>query len=471
MKVLSSLAVLAVLTVAARFVFLVNATTVGFAYLLLVLIVASTWGFLEASILSIAATLAFNFFFFPPVGTFSIAETENWVALITFLTTSLIASRLSTKAKRRALDAVERQQDIERLYTFSRAILLIDNSDSFPLQLVRKLAEIFQLDSAILYERETGEFFRAGPLELDDVEERLRECVLNGASFSDDQSCVLPIRLGSEPIAALAVKGARMTNSVLQGIANLLAIGLERAKAQNLASEVEATRRSERLRTTLIDAMAHEFKTPLTSIRGTTTLLLDSPDQSRENRLELLRIADEEAQHLENLIDDTVSMARLDAGSIKINPEALDVMEIIDDVKRSLKAELQGRSLDTIMEEGSGAGIFDRHLMKLAIKQLVGNALKYSPQGTPLKIMVLRAGESLRIEVKDFGPGIPLQEQGRIFERFYRSPSVKDQVTGSGLGLSIAQSIARAHGGDLTVTSFPGETTFQLILPIVCKGA
>jgi K+-sensing histidine kinase KdpD len=205
-------------------IFPVNATTVGFAYLLLVLIVASKWGFIEAAFLSIAATLIFNYFFFPPVGTFHITETQNWVALFTFLTTSLIASRLSTKAKQRALDALERQQHIEQLYSFSRAILLIDN------------------------------------------------------------------------------------------------------------------------------------------------------------------------------------------------------------------------------------------------------AAKYSPPGSPLRIRVQQDGESLTVEITDFGKGIPIPEQDRIFERFYRSPSVGNQIPGSGLGLNIARSIARAHGGDLMVASSPGESTLKLIMPLECKG-
>ncbi len=470
LRILLSLMGLAVLTFLAH-IFSVNATTTGFAYLLLVLIVASTWGFVEASVLSIAATLTFNFFFFPPLGTLNIAEAQNWVALFTFLTTSLIASRLSTMAKRRALDAVERQQHIERLYSFSRAILLIDSSEPFPAQLVRKLADIFQLDMAVLYERGTGNFYRAGPSELIGLEDPLRDAALHGTMTSSDQPySITSIRLGAEPIASLAIQGSRMPDSVLQGIANLVAIGLERARAQDLAHEMEATRRSEQLRTTLIDAMAHEFKTPLTLIRGTTTLLLDNPDQARENQMELLKIADEEAQHLGNLIDDTVAMARLDAGHIKVNPELLDILEIIDEVKESLKTELQGRSVEIVRNGEVPASAFDRHLMKLAIKQLLDNALKYSPPDTPLRIRVQHEGESLEVEITDFGKGIPNQEQGRIFDRFYRSPSVQNQIPGSGLGLSIAQSIVRAHGGDLTVASHPGETTFRLVLPLEYKG-
>jgi two-component system sensor histidine kinase KdpD len=467
---LLSLAGLSVLTFAAH-VFSVNATTVGFVYLLLVLVVASTWGFIEAFILSIAATVALNYFFLPPVGTFRIAETHNWVALFTFLTTSLIASRLSTKAKQRALDAMERQRHIERLYSFSRAILLVDGSESFPAQLIRKLADIFQLDFAMLYDRRTDAFYRAGPSELKGLEDPLRDTAVHGTRFPNDQPCILaPVRLGSDPIASLAIQGSRITDAVLQGIANLIAIGLERARAQDLAHEIETTRRSEQLRTTLIDAMAHEFKTPLTSIRATTTLLLDSPDQAPEGRMELLRIADEEAQHLGNLIDDTIAMARLDAGHINVNPEILDISEVVQEVVKSLKTELQGRSLEIVRGTEVSQGVFDRHLIKLAIKQLIDNALKYSAPGTPLRIKVQQDGESFAVGITDFGKGIPVQEQGRIFERFYRSPSVKSQIPGSGLGLSIAQNIARAHGGNLTVSSCPGETTFQLVLPLEYKG-
>src|ERR1019366_7076172 len=229
----------------------VNATTTGFAYLLVVLIVASFWGFFEAAVASIAATLTYNFFFLPPVGRFTIADPQNWVALFTFLTTALIASRLSAEAKHRALDAVARQQDLERLYTFSRAILLIDNTEPFPKQLVRKLAETFELSSVVLYERRTEEFYRAGPSDFEGLEDQLRDAALQGTFFADAEHnrIITAVRLGSEPIAGLALQGAHMADAVLQGIANLVAIGLERARAQDLSSQIEAARQSEKLRT------------------------------------------------------------------------------------------------------------------------------------------------------------------------------------------------------------------------------
>jgi two-component system, OmpR family, sensor histidine kinase KdpD len=463
---------LAIVTLAARQIFHVNATTAGFAYLLLVLVTAIAWGFIEASILSIAATLAFNYFFFPPIGTLTIADPNNWVALFSFLGTALIASRLSAEVKQKASDAIQHQQEIERLYSFSRAILLIDNSEPLPTQLIRKLADIFQLTAASLYDKRTGNFYRAGFSDLDDLDERLRDIALQGTLYSDNQSgrVLTAVRLGSQPIASLAIQGPLMPDSVLQGIANLIAIGLERARAQDLAQQIEAARQSEQLRTTLIDAMAHEFKTPITSIKAATTALLADLEQPAENRMEMLKIADEEAEHLTKLIDDTVAMARLDKTHIEVNPEVSDILEVIADVVASMKVESHGHSVTISYDENIPPFAFDRQLIKLSIKQLVDNALKYSPTGTAIEIRASHDREMIVVAITDHGIGIPKQEQPRIFERFFRSPSVQHQVPGSGLGLSIAHGILRAHHGDLTVSSEPGNTTFRLILPMEFRG-
>lgn len=445
-----------------------NVTIVGFAYLLLVLVMASVWGFVEAVTASLLATLAFNFFFLPPLHTFTISDPQNWAALFSFLATSIIASRLSAKVRARAQEALARQQDVERLYTFSRAILLIEDSEAFPKLLAQKLADTFSLSAVVLYERRTGEFHRAGPWEFEGMDDQLKEAAAHGTTCSDTEGnrIITAVRLGSEPIASLALQGARMPDSVLQGVANLVAIGLERAKAQGLAHQVEVSRQSERLRTTLIDAMAHEFKTPLTLIKGATTSLLDKPEQPIEAKTELLKIADEEADHLSEFIDHAVELARLDTTQINVQLEEAGVDDAIREVVASMSAQIDNRPFEIVIEGVLPSIAFDRRLMKLAIKQLLDNALKYSPPDAPIGIRARRESGSVVIELTDHGEGIPAAELDRIFDRFYRSPSVHDRIPGSGLGLSIAHRIAQAHGGDLTVASRPGVTTFRLRLPI-----
>lgn len=472
LRLLLSLTGVAIVTEVAYTLIPVNATTAGFGYLLLVLVIAIGWGFIEAAFASFFATLAFNFFFLPPVGTFTISDPQNWVALFSFLTTSLIVSRLSDKAKRRAIDAIESQKDVERLYQFSRSVLLIDSTEAVGKQLARKVAEIFEVSAAVLFDRGTAEIYRAGPSEFDGLEDQIRDTAVQGTVFSDPQRkrVITPVRLGSEPIASLALQGAAMPDSMLQGIANLVAIGLERSKAQQLAHQIAAARQTEQLRTTLIDAMAHEFKTPLTAIKAATTSLLESPDQPIPTRTELLQIADEEAEHLQELIDDSIEMARLDTGHIDLHLELGHLIEVVREVVGSMRTQIEDRPVEVVCERHLPAIAFDRRLVGLGIKQLLENALKYSPSDTPLSIRVQPADGVIAFEITDHGTGISPAEQARIFERFYRSPSVKQQVPGSGLGLSIACSIARAHHGDLTVTSRPGETTFRMTLPIRTEG-
>jgi two-component system sensor histidine kinase KdpD len=263
-----------------------------------------------------------------------------------------------------------------------------------------------------------------------------------------------------------------MQDSVLQGIANLVAIGLERARAQDLSAQVDAAQRSEKLRRSLLDAMAHEFKTPLTSVIAATSALLDGqPDQPPDSKMELVKIADEEAHHLKELIDDTVEMGRLDASDIRLNAELMNIEEVVREVVSSLQPTIADRSIRVLCNESTPMILADRRLVKLAFKQVLDNALKYSPAEMPVMVQLQNVENRVLVSVTDHGRGIPSHEQRRIFERLYRSPSVERQIPGSGLGLSIALSIVRAHRGDITVSSRPGETTFRLLLPVDLKGA
>lgn len=467
LRLIVCVAAVGIITLVAFRLIPVNATTAGFAYLMLVLIIASTWGFLEAALSSIAATLVFNFFFLPPIGRFTIADPQNWVALLSFLATSLIASRLSTIARRRAADALERQRDLERLYTFSRAILLTTGDEPFASQLVRKLAETFGFSATVLYDRRTGQFYRGGPTDFEGLDDQLRDAASHGTAMSDTAAnrLITSIRLGSQPIGSLALQGVAMPDSVLQSIANLVAIGLERTAAQEMAHQIEAARQSEQLRTALIDAMAHEFKTPLTLIKGATTSVLSGDDHLADSTREQLTIADEEAEHLRELIDNAIEMARLDTTHIDLDREAARPGDIAREVVASMHATIDNRPVEVLTEEPLPVVRLDRRLIRLALKQLLDNALKYSPPDSGVAIHVRTDGNALAFEVTDHGPGIAVEDRRRIFERFYRAQAVKNQVPGSGLGLNIARSIARAHHGDLTFTSQPGETTFRMMLP------
>src|SRR5256712_816683 len=307
-RVAIALALIAATTFVCSRLIPVNATTAGFAYLVDILVIATAWGLLEAIIASVVAVLCFNYFFFPQVGTFTIADPQNWVAIFAFLVTALIAGQLSARAKRRTREAVDRQREMERLYALSRAILLTDATQPVAKQISRQIAHTFEFPAVALYDRSSGEIHRAGPEDLPDVDDKLREAAAEGTLFQDEarQLIVTAIRLGGEPIGSLAVRGASLSDTALQSLSNLVAVGLERVRGQEAATRAEAARQSEELKSTLLDAIAHEFKTPLTSTKaGATGLLSDSATESPGQR-ELVTIVDEEADRLARLATEAI---------------------------------------------------------------------------------------------------------------------------------------------------------------------
>ena len=467
-RLVAVLAALAAITFICSRLVAVNATTVGFAYLVAILVVATAWGLLEATVASVVALMCFNYFFLPPVGTFTIADPQNWVALFAFLATSITASQLSARAKRRTREALDRQQEMERLYAVSRAILLTDTSQPVAKQIAHQMAQIFQFPAAALYDRNSGEIHRAGPEDLPDIDDKLRETALQGTLFQDQASqvTVTAIRLGGEPIGSLAVRGPLLSDTALQSLSNLVAIGLEKVRAQEAASRAEVARQSEELKSTLLDAIAHEFKTPLTSVKAATTALLADPVAQSQQQRELVTIIDEEADHLARLVTEAIQMARIEGGKLQLNRELHSPASLISVALQQMKPLIESRKVDVEIPDNLPLVFVDAELVQLAIRQLIDNALKYSTPPSALTIGARAAENSVIVSMADQGPGIPEEELSRIFEKFYRSSRGRQRVPGTGVGLSIAREILRAHGGDLSVKSTLGRgSEFYLSLP------
>jgi len=184
----------------------VNPTTVGFFYLVAILMIAAVGGLVESTIASIVAMLCFNYFFLPPIGTLTIADPQNWVALFVFLVTSLTASQLSARAKRKTEEAIARQHEMEKLYSLSRALLLTDLTRPAGNQIAQNIAKAFQFSVVALYDRKSNEIYRAAEGDVPGLDLKLREAALRSTSFRDEGSelTITPIRLGGQPIGSLA---------------------------------------------------------------------------------------------------------------------------------------------------------------------------------------------------------------------------------------------------------------------------
>ena len=469
LQVAGMVAIIGLLTVTMRELLPVNATTAGFAYLIAILFAATQWGLLEATIGSFVAVLCFNFYFLPPVNTFTIADPQNWVALFALLITSITASRLSTRVRRQAIEAQERQQEMERLYALSRSILLIDSTQSVPRQVINQVAQTFEAAAVVLYVQSTGEVFHAGQEDFSGTEEQLRHAASQGMQFHEpgETTWITAVRLGTQPVGALGIGGVELSDSGAQSLTNLVAIGLERARAQEAASRAEAARQSDELKSTLLDAIAHEFKTPLTTIKASTTTLLSDKPPKPEQQREYIALVDEEADRLSGLVSEAIQMARIEAGQVRLQLEETQIADLLEGVLGKMKSVVDERPVAVRTALNLPPVSVDREMMEMTFRQLIDNAVKYSPPGSPITISSDVEDGLVVTRVQDRGRGVAAADLPRIFEKFYRakdplskrsvSGDSRNQVPGAGLGLAIARAVVTAHGGSIWAESKPGE--------------
>jgi two-component system sensor histidine kinase KdpD len=274
---------------------------------------------------------------------------------------------------------------------------------------------------------------------------------------------ILPLSLGGPQFGSLALTAGSISEAAQNSIANLAAVALERSRTQELASRADAARQSQELKSTLLDAIAHEFKTPLTSIKVAVSLLAGDGDSSGK---EPLTIIDEETERLETLITEAIEMARIEAGKLRLERQRHSVAEVLHAALQKMELALKEHGTCLEIPDDLPDVLVDQELLGLAIRQLVGNAVKYTQPESPIMIRATAGEGMITIVVADCGPGIPEKDQERIFDRFYRVPETASGVPGSGMGLAIAREVVEAHGGRLWLQSTPGQgSEFFLTLP------
>ncbi len=447
----------------------VNQTTVALSFLLAILTVSAVWGMVVSVFMSVSAMLLLNYFFLPPAGTFTIADPQNWIALFAFLFTSIVGSQLSARIRKEADAAHGRRREVERLYAFSQKLLGEGNVIQLMNAIPNFLVDCFEAGAAELFLPQKEKFYRSGYGAAQVDEEQMKTAFLRDEVICDKQQALyfLPVRLGVKPIGSLGISGARLSRQTLDAISSLVAIAIERARAIEQIGETEAERQGERLKSALLDSIAHDFRTPLTAIKASATDLLSSSSSASPHQHELLTIINEECDRLNRLVEEASEMAKLEAGEIQLDLQPLAASSLVDGAVQHLKKSLGDRSIIVNIPTDLPPVLADLQRTEDILIQLIDNAHLYSPKDQPVTISAESTGDFVTFSVADRGPGIDSFEQGLIFDKFYRGRDQRYQVRGTGMGLPIAKAIVAAHGGSISVTSQLGSgSVFSFTLPV-----
>ena len=465
-----------------------NTGIISTTYLTVVLLVAATSHLRVAVATSVAAMLCLNFFFLPPVGTFTIADPQNWVALFAFLTVSLVASNLSAVARARTEEAVGRRDELARLFDLSRDVLMMtDSREALPV-LARSIARRFDLEFVAvavprgldwdvheagaqtidLDRRQLSNAFAAAQATLE-FDAYARTYAGHRVMTVNEQTVrLVPLRVGTKPIGVLAAAGRPVEAGTLDTLAGVVAIAIERAHFLEERKAAELTRQSEQLKTALLASMGHDLRTPLTAIRVAASNL-KATELATGERLEQSDLILSEVERLARLFQNLLAMARIDAGAVATDSRWAHPSEIVAAARDQVEHALQGHKVETTIEPDVPVRL-DPPLTATALAHLLENAAQYSPPGSTIQITASVKPEGLVIRVRDQGAGIAPVDLPHLFERFYRGVAGATRTSGTGMGLWIVRGLLAVEGGRVWAENCSdGGAQFTIVVPVAVK--
>jgi two-component system sensor histidine kinase KdpD len=456
----------------------VNFAIPAFLYLLTVVLRSPGSGFTASAIVSLAAVLCLDYFFTPPILQLEVASPIDAVALVTYLVTSLIITRLATEARQKTRSAERRQEALARLYDVVWRLFSIEPqavSGTGTLQIYR---EVLDVEAVCLFDANVGKLEIAGNASQS-LAEKTRNAYELGRDYKDQPSrtWVQRLQVAGRYIGAIGFEGLADAESMAAPLSMLAGASLERAESFRAASEAAATSQLETLRTAIVDAFAHQFKTPLAAILTAAGGIRETRELTAQ-QLEMVEMIEVETVRLSRLATRLLVTARLDRDEVQPRLEPTNLTDLITRIVEQFPTEGQEVSMDLGTERIEVAS--DQEILALALAQLLDNATKYSPSHNSVRIGLASKDGMAYVRVSNRGSSVPPVERGRIFERFYRGVAASKLAPGTGLGLYVARKIALAHGGSLDLEDYGPdglETTFCLKLPIfktepehVCKA-
>lgn len=420
------------------------AVSLSVVYLPAVLVISAYWGLTLGLATSLASAAAFNFFHIPPVGRFTIADGRNWVALIAFTIVAAVVSTMAELARNRALEAERGRAEADLAATLARELLSGTATKEALVEGARSVADALAMTSATI---ELGSI--AGDAEREAI-------ALRGTNNEQLATMLVPRGIPS-------ATAERLRQHVAPSLGALVAIALHRDSVQAEAVETAALRRSDELKTALLQAVSHDLRTPVTAIVAAGHAI-GAKTLTEEERSDLSAAVVHEGERLSSLIDKLLDLSRLQAGKAEPRREWVSIEEVLLSARDSLVGSAGEIRLSVEAEAPPLRA--DAVQLEQAFANLLENARRYSG-GQPVSVRARRVGARLVVRIVDRGPGIPPAEQTRIFEPFYRGAQAGKPWIGSGLGLAIAKGFVEANHGRITVESLPGQgTSFVVVFPL-----
>ncbi len=463
-----------------------NVLNIALVFLTAILISAVSYGLLPSLYACLISVLAYNFFFLPPLYTFTIADPENVVALFFFLIVAVIASNLAARTRNQVVAARDRARTTEELFAFSRKLAGIGKLEDLLWATVYQIALMLSMRVVLLLPEADGIAVRAGyppEDELDEADlaaarwswEHNRAAGRGADTLPGAKRLFLPLRTGRGPVGVLGIDrdrpGPLLTpdgRRLLDALADQVAVAIERI---TLAEDIDRARvqaETERLRAALLTSISHDLRTPLASIIGAMTSLRSYGDAyDKASREELMSTIQSEAERLNRFIGNLLDMTRLESGAIQLNPEMIDAGEIVGTALNRASKILADHRLEIDIDPRLPMLRLDYLLFEQALFNILDNAAKYAPPETLVRISAKAETGSVAIRVEDEGPGIPPGDLERIFDKFYRVHAQDRQRAGTGLGLAICRGFVEAMGGTITAGNrASGGGVFTVRLPV-----
>jgi two-component system, OmpR family, sensor histidine kinase KdpD len=462
-----------------------NATTIALTYLLVVLIAASYGGLGSGIVASVAAVLCFNYFFLPPIGTLNIQDPQNWIALVAFLITAFVTSQLSSAARSQAAESERHRNEQYNLYQLSRAIILTPEPEVATTSIARNIVEIFRLDYCGIFIKRDATWERisvASDPEISDAFEPSLDQLQRALQIESIQESVapdsrkralyVPLKLGVKTIGIMAIVAPQHNRAVMEAVAGLVALALERARFLNELSRTRALQQSDELKSAILASVSHELRTPLTSIRAAIDSLMEDHVKDEKDALqEFHLIIREDVDRLTRLVENLLEMARIESTDLQLSRHWESIQELFQNVLNHCSDARKNHDIRIQIDEHFPLVKIDSRLLFQVLINLIDNASKYSPAGTEILLRAWLENENLFLSVTDYGPGISAEESPHIFEKFYRGRETQGASRGTGMGLAIARGIIQAHGGQIWFERRPGSgTTFICKIPVEQKA-